>query len=107
MKKTTIMTAIFALVLMFGIGISTANAQTKKIGMTKARAIALKRAVGKVVSAELEREKGKLVYSFDIRTKRGVIREVWVDAYTGKVLSVKTETKTEERNEKRNEKRDN
>lgn len=83
-------------------------AQNKpKISMKKARSIALKQAAGKIESAELEREKGKLVYSFDIRTKRGVIQEVWVDAYTGKVLSVKTETKTEERNERKKEKRDN
>lgn len=100
-------TALLALVLMFGFGASAANAQSKKIGMTKARAIALKRAAGRVQSAELEREKGKLVYSFDIRTRKGVIREVWVDAFTGRVLSVKTESLREERNERKNEKRKN
>lgn len=106
MKKTTMMTAFLALGLMFGIGTSAANTQTKKIGMAKARAIALKRAAGKVQSAELEREKGKLVYSFDIRISKGAIREVWVDAYTGKVLSVKTESAQEERAERENEKRE-
>lgn len=72
--------------------------------MAKARSIAVKRAAGKVESAELERERGKLVYSFDIRTRRGTIKEVWVDAYTGKVLSVKTESKAEEKNEREKEK---
>lgn len=106
MKVTTITTASLALVLMFATGTSTAHAQTKKIGMARARAIALKRAAGKVQSAELEREKGKLVYSFDIRTSKGAIREVWVNAYTGKVLSVKTESAQEERAERKDEKRE-
>lgn len=108
MNKTLIV-ALLASVLIIGIGaVSAANAQAKKIGMTKARAIALKRAAGgRVQSAELEREKGKLVYSFDIRTRKGAIREVWVDAYTGKILSVKTESSREERYERENEKRKN
>ncbi len=98
------MTAFLAAAFILGIGNLTANAQTKKIGMAKARTIALKRASGKIQSAELEREKGKLVYSFDIRTSEGKIREVWVDAHTGKVLSVKTESASEERKEKEVEK---
>ncbi len=105
MKKITVITAFSALILMFGIGTSAANAQTKKIGMAKARAIALKRAAGKIQSAELEREKGKLVYSFDIRSGKGTIREVWVDAYTGRILSVKIESASEEAAEKRVENR--
>lgn len=93
--------------LIFGIGANTFAAGKPKISMKKARSIALKQAAGKIESAEIEKEKGKLVYSFDIRTNRGVIKEVWVDAYTGKVLSVQTESKTEERNEKRKEKSEN
>jgi hypothetical protein len=105
MKKITGMTVLLAAALMLYFGSLTANAQVKKIGMAKARAIALKRAAGKIQSAELEREKGKLVYSFDIRTRRGTIREVWVDAYTGRILSVKTESASEEAAEKRLENR--
>lgn len=104
--KKIISIAVLGLVLLIGGNVFAAQSKPK-ISMTKARAIALKQAAGKIESAELEREKGKLVYSFDIRTKRGVIKEVWVDAYTGRVLSVKTESKTEERNEKKNEKREN
>lgn len=104
--KRIISITVLGLVLLVGVNVFAAQSKPK-ISMVKARSIALKQAAGKIESAELEREKGKLVYSFDIRTKRGVIKEVWVDAYTGKVLSVKIESKTEERNEKKNEKSKN
>lgn len=105
--KKIISTAILGLILALSANTFAAGQSKPKISMAKARAIALKRVSGKVQSAELEREKGKLVYSFDIRTSRGTIREVWVDAYTGKILSVKTEAAREERNEKLKEKREN
>jgi uncharacterized membrane protein YkoI len=56
---------------------------------------------GKIVSAEIEEENGKLLFSFDIRTdgKTG-IDEVNVDAVTGKVLSVQHETPKDEAKEK-------
>jgi uncharacterized iron-regulated membrane protein len=42
---------------------------------------------GKVTSAEIEREKGKLLYSFDIATAgKSGIDEVQVDAITGKLI---------------------
>ena len=45
-----------------------------------------------IQSAELERENGKLLYSFDLkRHGRGGIDEVQVDALTGAVLSVQHE----------------
>lgn len=58
-----------------------------KIGISEARAIALKAHPGKITDEELEKEKGGsgLRYSFDIKTARGV-QEVGVDALTGKVL---------------------
>lgn len=48
---------------------------------------------GAIKSGELEREHGKLIWSFDIGT-RGTrnITEVQVDAKDGKIVSVKTET---------------
>jgi hypothetical protein len=49
---------------------------------------------------ELEREKGKLIYSYDIKvTRKSGIEEVSVDAMTGKVLSVEHETPAQERKE--------
>lgn len=58
-----------------------------KIGISEARAIALKAHPGKITDEELEKEKGGsgLRYSFDIKTEKGV-QEVGVDALTGKVL---------------------
>jgi len=75
-------------------------AKEAKITMAEARATALKEVPGgKIKEAELERENGILVYSFDIRTKGG-IKEVQVDALTGKVAKVETETKEQEAKEK-------
>jgi uncharacterized membrane protein YkoI len=74
-----------------------------KISMDQAREIALKRAPGTVESGELEREHGKIVYSFDIRNSKGTIDEVQVSAITGKVVRVEHENKKQEAAEKRKE----
>jgi uncharacterized membrane protein YkoI len=62
-------------------------AKDAKISLSTARHIALKVFPGKIVSEELEREKGGsgLRYSFDI-LGHGTTHEVGVDAVTGKVL---------------------
>lgn len=104
MKKLVIVVS-FALIL--GVIGNAFGAGKPKVSMVKARQIAQKRVSGKIQSAELEREKGRLVYSFDIRTRRGTIREVWVDANSGAVVSVKTESPRQERMETSNEKREN
>ena len=59
----------------------------------------MKEVPGKIKEAELEREDGKLIYSFDISTKEG-IKEVQIDALTGTVLKVEIETKEQEAREK-------
>ena len=76
-------------------------AKQAKITMDEARATALKQVAGKIEGEELEKEGGKLLYSFDIRTDKGTITEVQVDAKTGKVLSAKQESKADEEREKR------
>ncbi len=55
---------------------------------------------GKVKAAEIEEEKGKLIYSFDITVagKKG-IEEVAVDAKTGAVISVEHESPAAEAKE--------
>jgi uncharacterized membrane protein YkoI len=78
-------------------------AKQAKITKEQAQEIALKRAPGTVESGELEREHGKLVYSFDIRNAGGTIDEVQVSAITGKVVRVEHETKKQEEAEKRKE----
>lgn len=78
-----------------------------KISMTQAREIALKRVPGgKIESEELEREHGKLIYSFDIKTSEPGVTEVNVDAKNGKVLSSKQETPAKETAEKKQEEKE-
>ena len=77
-----------------------------KITKEQAQEIALKRAPGTVEGGELEREHGKLVYSFDIRNSKGTITEVQVSAITGKIVRVEHENKRQEAAEKRKEKRE-
>lgn len=76
-------------------------AKQARITKEKAQEIALKRAPGNVESAELEKEHGKLVYSFDIRNAKGTIDEVQVSAITGKIVRVEHENKKQEAAEKR------
>jgi len=78
-------------------------ASQAKITKEQAQEIALQRASGTVESGELEREHGKLVYSFDIRNSKGTIDEVQVSAITGKIVRVEHETKAQEEAEKRQE----
>lgn len=48
---------------------------------------------GKVKAAELEKEHGRLIWSFDISTTKSKnITEVQVDAKTGKIVSTQVET---------------
>lgn len=62
---------------------------------------------GKIESAEIEKEDGKLVYSFDIKVagQRGV-EEVLIDAQTGKLVSKEHETPDDEKAEKSGEHED-
>ncbi len=101
MKNLALLTAIGILSFAF---VANTAAQTKKIGMAKAREIALQKAQGKIESSELEKENGKTVYSFDIRNKKGTITEVQVEAFTGAVVSVEEENAAAEAKEKRDEK---
>jgi uncharacterized membrane protein YkoI len=78
-------------------------AKQAKITMEQAREIALKRAPGNIEEGELEREHGKLVYSFDIRNDKGTITEVQVSAKTGRIVSVEQENAQQEAAEKRKE----
>ncbi|HEX3552879.1 MAG TPA: PepSY domain-containing protein [Thermoanaerobaculia bacterium] len=76
-------------------------AKEAKITLDTARTTALAKVPnGEVRSEELEREHGKLIYSFDIAVpgKPG-IQEVNVNAITGKVLGVHHETAKDEKKE--------
>ena len=71
--------------------------------ITEAAAIASARKVvptGKIESAEIEREGGKLIYSFDIKVPgKSGIEEVNVDAMTGALIAHEHETPKAEKKE--------
>jgi uncharacterized membrane protein YkoI len=61
---------------------------------------------GKIKSGEIENEKGKLIWSFDISTPGTKdVTEVNVDAVTGQIVSVDKETEAAEAKEKEKEKK--
>jgi uncharacterized membrane protein YkoI len=96
------------LILAMVLSVSGLYAATEKpkISMKKAKAIALKKVPGgKIESAELENEGGKLIYSFDIKAKSG-ITEVNVDAMNGNIVAVQNESPAKEAAEKKAEQKE-
>ena len=100
------MTLSTLLLLTIGLLPITSDAQTKRIGMKRATQIATKRIHGRVKSSELEKEKGRWIYSFDISTGKGKITEVNVDAYSGKIIGIEHESVKKEAAEDRMEKKE-
>jgi hypothetical protein len=89
-----------AALLLFTLTLVSAQ-ETPKAKITKAQAtkIVLERFKGgKITDAELEKEEGKLVWSFDIKVGK-VTKEVWVDAQTGLVVKTETESAAKEKAE--------
>ena len=81
--------------------IPTALAKEAKVDEVTAAAAARARMPnGTIRSVELEREKGRLIYSYDftVAGKKGV-EEVNVDAVTGKVIATEHESAAAERAE--------
>ena len=67
--------------------------QAKQIALAKVKH-------GTIKSAELEKENGVLIWSFDIaRPGKKDVTEVWIDATTGKVAAVGVETPLGEKRE--------
>ena len=121
MKSKTYAT-LFAAMLMLGAAASAsaqaAKATTKKEATSQAalrkeakiaEADARKTALaavpgGKVQSHELEREKGKLIYSYDIKVAgKSGIEEVNIDAMTGEIVAHEHEDAKTEAKEKKAE----
>jgi len=44
---------------------------------------------GTVLEVELERKHNKLVYEIEILQQQGIVKEVYVDARTGEIISIK------------------
>jgi uncharacterized membrane protein YkoI len=100
MKRRQLFALTFGMVLGFAatmIGAQPSEAELmKQAKITKAEAeqIALaKVSHGVVKSAEIEKENGHLVWSFDIaRPGTHDITEILIDAKTGKIISTQTES---------------
>jgi hypothetical protein len=106
--------AALASLLVFGssLGLASEASQAKlqaqaKVSEADARTTALAKVPGGTVSSsELEKEHGKLIWSFDIaQTGSKDVTEVQVDAKTGKVVSTKVESAAKERKEAMAEKK--
>ena len=107
MKLENIICTFTAVGLLFASGCTTEkNLESKaKVSKSDAERIAMAKAPGGTIKeGELEKEHGKLIWSFDI-AKAGTsdITEVQVDAITGAVVSVKNETAADEAKEKADE----
>ena len=118
MKIKSIICATLSLGLIAG-AVTTSFAGDKKSEQAKlqakakvSKADATKTALakvpgGRVKEVELEEEKGKLIWSFDIAVKGSKnIQEVAVDAMTGEVVSVETETPADQSKEKADKKKE-
>jgi uncharacterized membrane protein YkoI len=77
-----------------------------KVSRADAEKIALAQVPnGTIKEGEIEKEKGKLIWSFDIATPDTKdITEVNVDAMTGKIVAIDKESAKDEENEKKGEK---
>ena len=110
MKIATLGTVLLALVLPALVGgqnkaSQAALAKEAKITMEQAQKTALAKEAGKLKSKEIEREKGKLIYSFDIKMADG-IHEVNVDAMTGEIVEDTVESAAAEAQEKAADKKE-
>ncbi|MEO6785276.1 MAG: PepSY domain-containing protein [Chthoniobacteraceae bacterium] len=101
--KSSLTRSVLSLAVVLGFGLSAAfaadetqaelKAQAKITQEDAAKTALTKVANGKIKSAELEKEHGKLVWSFDISMPKSKnITEVQVDAKTGKIVSTQVET---------------
>jgi uncharacterized membrane protein YkoI len=118
MKTKQFMTTVAVAIALTGLTTSTLLAAQKeteaqlqaqaKITKAQAEKTALARVPsGKIKSGELEKEHGKLVWSFDISTPHTRnITEVQVDAKTGKIVIVEVETAKDQAKEEATDKKE-
>ena len=71
--------------------LTEADRASVKISIKDAKVIALGRIPGKIMDAELEKERGRLQYAFDILGDDGKTYDVEIDAITGEILQAEPE----------------
>jgi len=94
--------SMFIVVLALSAFCAATPSQSPQLSMKQAKRVALARQSGQIESAELEKEHGRLIYSFDIESNHKV-HEVNVDASTGKIVEDTVESAAAEANEQRHE----
>ena len=101
------MARLKVLIVILLLCISPLSQAQQRISRAEAEKIALARVPGgKTISGKLEKEKGRQIWSFDIRMPGSRnITEVWVDARTGEVLSTQIETPAQQAKEAAAEKK--
>jgi uncharacterized membrane protein YkoI len=99
---TKIVLSAALLSLIFVPSISAQTTHKTKLSMGVAKKIALSKESGTIKSQELEQEKGRWIYSFDIKHEQQV-HEVNVDANTGEVVEDSVESPADEAKEKASE----
>jgi len=103
MKTKHCVTSLIAVALLGGLSTFTLRAAEETQAALRAQAkitqaeaektVLAKVPDGKVKAAELEKERGKLIWSFDISIPKSKnITEIQVDAETGKIVSTRVET---------------
>jgi uncharacterized membrane protein YkoI len=108
--KTEVIRLALILSLVAGLGVSVAVAADESHGAIRAQAKitqeeAEKTALakvpnGKIKAAELQKEHGRLIWSFDISMPESTeITEIQVDANTGKIVSTQVETSADQATE--------
>lgn len=101
--KSNLRQLVLSLVLVIGVSLSVVAAAEESQAELKMQAAITREAAektalakvpgGKIKSAEIEKEKGKLIWSFDISMPNSPnITEIQVDAKTGKIASNQIET---------------
>ncbi len=107
MNAKIIISALLSAFLAVGCVSSKARLESQaKISRPEAEKIALAKVPnGTIKEGELEKEKGKLIWSFDIATPGSKdITEVQVNAVTGEIVSVEKESPAAQEKEKKEKK---
>jgi uncharacterized membrane protein YkoI len=94
-------TMLVILTLTFAVSAGLASKKPHpKVTKDQAVRIVRKQVKGAVIqTSELEKEEGKLIWSFDLRVA-GATREVWVDANSGKIIKDEKESAAAENAER-------
>ena len=122
MKKVTVITSVFALILGSTLALSVPawsdekggkeKDETKQaVGMSKTAKVAIEQAIktamekvaGKVIEAELERKHDRAVWEVEIVGADDKVTEVHVDADTGAVIDTEEKKSEEKKHEKKKE----